>query len=169
VGGKVIVVGGGSVGCETALYLKHKGMEVSIIEMNDSIADDLEPITRTIFLQELRNLHIQTFTGYKVQQIETNGVVVLDRNWREHWFPCAHVVLSMGVGSINHLEEQLKQRGLRVVVIGDAKKPRKLKEAISEGFMAAHELIKNSTYPHLRHQFAMEEAFHWGEYRSNLQ
>lgn len=167
--GKVIVVGGGSVGCETALYLKHKGMEVSVLEMNDSLADDMEPITRSVFLEELGNFKIRAFTGYKVQRIEANGVVALDKNWQEHWFPCDHVVISTGVGSINHLEDELKQRGLKVVVIGDAKRPRKLREAIWEGFKAGHELIKNSTYPQLHHQFAMEEAFQRGEYRPVLQ
>ncbi|MBS3969500.1 MAG: FAD-dependent oxidoreductase [Clostridia bacterium] len=168
-GGKVIVVGGGSVGCETALYLRLKGIEVTVLEMEETLADDMEPITRTVFLEEMGNLQIQAFTGYKVQRIEINGVVVLDKNWREHWFPCDHVVLSMGAGPINHLEDQLKQKGLKVAVIGDAKKPRKLREAISEGFMAAHELIKNTTYPNLRHQFTVEEVFHRGEYRSILQ
>ena len=169
VGGEVVVIGGGSVGCETALYLKQKGVNVMVVEMKDSLAIDMEPITRSVFLEEMHKSQIQTFTGYKVQSIDTDGVIALDKNWKEHWIPCTDIVLSMGAGSINHLEGELKQRGMRVVVIGDAKNPRKLREAISEGFIAAHRLIKNHTYPQLRYPNIMKEASQEHEYRPTLQ
>jgi len=158
VGEKVIVVGGGSVGCETALYLRKKGVNVMVLEMKNSLADDMEPITRSVFLEEMQKLQIQSFTGYKVQSIDADGVVAMDENWKEHWLPCTHIVLSMGAGSINHLEGELKQRGMRVMVIGDAKSPRKLREAISEGFMTAYRLIINDNYPQLRKPYMMEEV-----------
>ena len=166
---KVVVVGGGSVGCETALYLRYKGVDVTVLEMKNSIADDMEPINRSVFLEEIKKSGISVLTGYKVQSIESDGVLALDEKWQEHWLPCTHTVLSMGAGAINHLEEELKQRGLRVIVIGDAKNPRKLREAISEGFMAANGIIRNDTFPNLHHPYMIKEAIYTGEYRSTLQ
>ena len=46
VGKKVLVVGGGMVGCESAENLSERGHEVAIIEMKDIIAADVTPENR---------------------------------------------------------------------------------------------------------------------------
>lgn len=147
VGNKVIIVGGGNVGCETGLFLKQRGADVTVIEMEDEIAVDTEPISRMHLLAELRKNEVTVLTGLNVREIKHDGVVAMDSCWHEKWFPCTNVVFSVGATPVNHLETQLLQRGKRVYVIGDARQPRKLNHAISDAFLTAYRIIRNET-PH---------------------
>ena len=45
--------------------------------------------------------------------------------------------MAVGAVSVDDLAEQVKRDGTQVIVIGDAKEPRKINDAISEGFQAA--------------------------------
>lgn len=169
VGQQVIVIGGGSVGCETALYLKNKGVDVTVIEMEDNLATEMEQINRSVFLQDMENAGVKSYTGYYVKTIKPDGVLALDKNWQEHWFPCNHVVISMGSASLNHLERELKQHGLKVITIGDAKKPRSLIQAISDGFMTAYRIIKEDSHNQLLYSFMLEKVYQSDESRYRLQ
>lgn len=159
VGNRVVVVGGGSVGCETALYLKHRGVDVTVVEMNDELAVDTEPISRHALLDELGKSGVRTITGFNVREIKPDGVVAVDRDWREHWLPCTHVVLSVGAQPLNHLAEELRQRGMRVFVIGDAKQPRKLNHAISDGFLTAHRITQAESLARPYRPFLVQQSY----------
>lgn len=159
VGEKVVVVGGGSTGCETALFLKHRGVDVTVVEMEDELAADTEPISRISLLKELRKSGVRTLTGLNVREIKPDGVMALDRKWKEYWFPCTHIVLSVGSVSLNYLEGELRQRGMRVFVIGDAKKPRKLNHAISEGFLTAHRILQAETLAQPYRPFPVQQPY----------
>ena len=52
-GQKVLVVGGGMVGCEAAEYLAERGHEAAVIEMKDVIAADVTPENRRYMFAEL--------------------------------------------------------------------------------------------------------------------
>jgi pyruvate/2-oxoglutarate dehydrogenase complex dihydrolipoamide dehydrogenase (E3) component len=51
VGRKVIVVGGGFVGIETALHLAAQGREVTVVEALPEIARDVEPVSKVALLR----------------------------------------------------------------------------------------------------------------------
>ncbi|NLK00329.1 MAG: FAD-dependent oxidoreductase [Clostridia bacterium] len=140
VGDKVVIVGGGDVGCETGLLLRHRGVDVTVVEMGDELAIEMEPINRAHTLGEMANSGVHTMTGHMVRKIEPDGVTALDKEGNEHWLPCTHVILSVGTAPINHLEGELKQKGFPVYVIGDAREPRKLNHAINEAFLTAHRI-----------------------------
>jgi len=159
VGDRVVVIGGGSVGCETGLFLKHRGKDVTVIEMEDELAVDTEPISRMSLLDELGKAGVRTVTGLNVREIKHDGVVAIDSRWKEYWFPCAHVVLSVGSVPVNHLEEELRQRGMRVFVIGDAKKPRKLNHAIHDGFLTAHRITQAETLTQPYRPFPVQQPY----------
>jgi len=159
VGSKVAVIGGGSVGCETGLFLKQRGVDVTVIEMEDELAVDMEPINRMSLLDELGKTGVHAVTGLCVREIKHDGVVAADSRWKEHWFPCTHVVLAMGAVPVNHLEGELRQRGMRVFVIGDAKKPRKLNHAIHDGFLTAHRIIQAETLAQPYRPFPLQQPY----------
>ncbi len=166
VGHRVVVIGGGSVGCETALFLRHKGIDVEVVEMEHELASEMEPITRMSFLNELVKSGVKTFTGLKVLSIRHDGVLAIDDQWKERWLPCTHAVISMGVAPINQLENELKSQGMRVKVIGDAKEPGKLIRAITDGFLTAYRLVLRDVKPAVKHPFMVEQQY---QYRENNQ
>ncbi|MFA7468747.1 MAG: FAD-dependent oxidoreductase [Desulfotomaculaceae bacterium] len=140
VGNQVVIVGGGEVGCETALFLAHNGVNTTVIEMDDELAIDAEPITRVVLLDELQKTGVTLLKNLKVREIKNDGVIAQNKNWEEQWIPCTHVVFSVGSVSVNHLEHELKEKGVKVFVIGDARKPRKLNHAVMDAFLTANSM-----------------------------
>lgn len=72
---RVVVIGGGLVGAETALFLAGQGKQVTIIEMLGEIVPDHEPGAKAALLFRLQEENVQIYTGQKVAQITPEGVV----------------------------------------------------------------------------------------------
>jgi len=134
-GKRVIVAGGGLVGCETALYLAKQGKVVTIIEMMDELACDMEPVTRFDFLTELLpKTGIKVILKRVIAEIADEGVVVLDRWGRKSLVEADCTVIALGACPADgSLEALARKHAQEVYVIGDCKDPRKIINAIFEG------------------------------------
>jgi 2,4-dienoyl-CoA reductase (NADPH2) len=158
-------VGGGAVGCETALHLARNraitpeaaffllenralseqellkemycGREVILLEMLDRIGSDIGLSTRWITMQELQRSQIEVRTSTKVTELTSTGVVVQDKEGKTETVDADTVVIAVGVEPAGGgLAEELRAFVPEVITIGDAKKPRKAIEAIFEGMEA---------------------------------
>ncbi|MGM0652525.1 MAG: FAD-dependent oxidoreductase [Bacillota bacterium] len=167
-GENVVIVGGGSVGCETAVKTAEMGtisaetlkflMEndaetperlkemlnqgsrnVTLVEMDKGIGRDIGISTRWVVIKCIRRLGIRVMDQYMVKEINSNGVLV-EKDGEEMLLPADTVVLAIGAASNNPLQEALEGKVKELHVIGDAVTPRKLTEAIREGFDLAREL-----------------------------
>ena len=137
----IAVVGGGSVGVETALYLAQKGKKVHLFEMLSTLAEDMEPRNQRDLTQKLKalpNVSIQTeatFTGVMNHSLVFR---TLRHGDREFLLSPDLTVLSLGTKSDNLLFTKLKDKFPEIHLIGDAKKPRKIIDAVYEGFLVAN-------------------------------
>ena len=139
-GPRVLIIGGGKVGCETADYLAHPvddlnplGIRVTILEMMDNVVlDDLTPC-RSILIQRLKNKGINIITQAKVTEILTDGVKYLKNGREEKIAGMNAIVVAVGTKSDSVLSTKLEGSTIPTFVIGDAKKPRDALEAIAEG------------------------------------
>jgi len=138
VGEKVIVAGGGLVGCETANFLAAQEKKVTIIEMLDEIANDVEPITRGVLLQELAEKGVETLTQMKIDEITDEGVVVIDKKQNRKLFKSDTIVLALGAESVNMLQKELEGKVPELYVIGDSREPGKIVNAIHDGYHVAN-------------------------------
>lgn len=134
VGDFPIIIGGGMVGCETAEFLSAMGKRVRIVEMLDSIAIDVDFRSRMFLLERLQKLGVEVFTKTKLEGISDEGIVVSKDCGREV-LKCDTVVLAVGAKPERELIDALKERVEEVYSIGDCVSPRKILEAIEEGFM----------------------------------
>lgn len=132
-GMKVAVIGGGQSGAETADYLGIIGRQVTLIEMSDDIATQVAMAPRRFLMESLEENHVQILTDTKVAKITSTGV----ETECGKTIACDTVVLALGVSSENSLAAQLESAGHKVVLIGDAKEPRNVMDAIMEGHEAA--------------------------------
>ena len=73
-GTKVLVVGGGMVGAETAEFLAEQEHEVSIIEFKDKIAGDVAKEHRKYIMEAFDRHNVESITGAKVAEFYTDGV-----------------------------------------------------------------------------------------------
>jgi len=71
---KVVIAGGGMIGCETATYLASLGKQVTIIEMLPVIASDEEFTRRTLLMKMIEEQHIKVLTDAKITGITDTAV-----------------------------------------------------------------------------------------------
>ena len=138
--GKVLIVGGGMVGCETAEAIADRGdnpvmgrTDVTLLEMADDVALDTAPQARDLLMRRLREKGVHILTSAKVIAFLEDGIVV-ERNGHEETIRDVDwIVLSMGVRSVDPLSGEAGGKGLQVYTVGDAKEPRSALDAIAEG------------------------------------
>lgn len=138
-GRHVVVVGAGSVGCETALYLKEGGAaSVSIVELREKIAMDLDNISRMKLLHELEDAQVALYPSVTLEKVEAGqGVLKHANGLKDEAVPCDLVVIAVGSQPSRELAEALYQRGVRAYSIGDAGVIGKIGEAVRSGFDVA--------------------------------
>ncbi len=140
VGKTAIVAGGGLVGCETAHFLADQGKMITIVETMEAVAVDAAPHTREPLLWELANKNVTILTQRKIDKITDEGVIVTDKKQNRKTIEGDTVVLALGTEGVNTLEDELVGKVPELYVIGDAKEPRKIRNAISEGFVVAYRI-----------------------------
>jgi pyruvate/2-oxoglutarate dehydrogenase complex dihydrolipoamide dehydrogenase (E3) component len=138
--GKVLIIGGGMAGCETAEFMFQQGdyppvghTSVTIVEMGDAIATDMSPDGRVVLMDRIRRKGIQIMVRTEVKEFLEDGVVV-ERDGREETIRgVERIVLCMGIRPVDELAARIGDEVGEVHVIGDAKQGRRLYEAIREG------------------------------------
>jgi NAD(H)-dependent 7beta-hydroxy-3-oxo-delta4-cholenoic acid oxidoreductase len=138
--GKVLIIGGGMAGCETAEFMFQQGdyplvghTSVTIIEMLDDVATDMSPEGRAVLMDRIRRKGIEIMVRTKVKEFLEDGVVVERDGQEETIRGVERIVLCMGIESSNELPAKIAEKVDEVHVIGDAKQARSLREAIREG------------------------------------
>jgi 2,4-dienoyl-CoA reductase (NADPH2) len=139
VGETAVVVGGGMVGCEAAEFLADLGKKVTILEMLPKIGSDYGATYRHVVLRRLRKTGIKMETNVMVEEITDRGVKA-KRDDAAKFFPGDTVVLAVGFKSSKELDEKLSGKVPAPYSIGDCVEPRRIKEAIEEGFRLAREI-----------------------------
>ncbi len=74
-GGKIVVLGGGLVGIELAIYLAGMGRKVTILEMMNCLSDGGNPIHALALAEEIKKHEIGISTSTKAVEINEKGVV----------------------------------------------------------------------------------------------
>ncbi len=136
-GRRVVVAGGGQVGCETALELATDGHQVTVVEMLPEVATDLNLANRFALLPLLAQAKVSIQTGQRITAITGDGVRTVDQKGQEHLVEADTVVLALGSEPVRDLVEDFEARFPRVLLAGDCNRPRKIGEAIHEGFSVA--------------------------------
>ncbi len=135
VGHKVVVIGGGMVGCEEAVSLARKGHEVTIVEMLDTLAAECGRMHRIALMHELNvNERIVQAPGMRCTRITPEGVYAADKENVEHFFPCDTVIMAAGMRARSAEVEALRPLVKEFYVIGDARKASKIMMANRDAY-----------------------------------
>ncbi len=139
-GKKVLVLGGGANGAETADHLADYGYDVTVVEMRDGIAlDDPEAVREKLF-ERFEKHHVKCVTGAKVTHIYRDGVDAEQNGEEVSLRGYDRVIMSLGVRSFNPLEEELAGQVDKVVTVGDATRGSNAIEALYKGAVLGCEL-----------------------------
>ena len=138
VGDKVVVIGGGMVGCETAEFLAERGKKVTIVEILPELAMNMRPTPREKLLDRLAERPIDIFTGAKCERQEDGSLVIIDKKEGvSRTIQADTIVFATGAKSNDWLYNSLKNILPEIYPVGDCLKPRGIMEAIAEGMEAA--------------------------------
>ncbi len=140
VGDTVIVIGGGMTGCEAALCLAQEGKEVIIVEMLPEVATDLNFISRIALLEKLAVNGVRILTRMTVKEFTEGGLVATDIEGKDQVLHAENVVLAFGAKSEKKLAEKLRHEILELYEIGDCVDPRRIGQAIHEGFVTGWQI-----------------------------
>jgi 2,4-dienoyl-CoA reductase (NADPH2) len=168
-GRRVVVIGGGAVGVETALFLGEKGTlsgeavkfllvnkaetpedlyematqgtkDVVLIEMVKKVGKDIGLTTRWGMLQDMSRIGVKTNVSTKALEITPEGVTV-EMDGQTDTLPADTVVLAVGSESYNPLQEMMEKKGIPYQVVGDAQKVALAFDAVHNGFAAGKNIL----------------------------
>jgi 2-enoate reductase len=157
-GDSIVVVGGGLTGCEIAYDLSRGGKKVTIVEMTESIINShgLSAANYNMLIDLLEYYKVRVFTNAKLIGYDGKTAAILqtvkntpnaagrakmrymlgpDGMETRHEAPADSIVISIGYISENTLYNQIKNDHVRL--IGDAKKPTNVMEAVWQAYEAA--------------------------------
>ena len=133
VGQKVIIIGGGLVGCETAEYLVHKGKTITIIEILSELAGGVGLSFKMELLNTLKANGTTLYTSVKCKQITKTGVVIVTGEGKEQTIEADTIVLAVGARPNDRLLKPIRELAPEIHQVGDCVKPRRILESISDG------------------------------------
>ncbi len=142
-GKKVVMVGGGLAGCETAIDLAEKGSQVTIVEMLNEIAPEAGGMALASLMDNIKKRkNITVRTGAKCVEITPTGVKI-ECSANPEEIKGDMIVVSLGMKAKRDEVEKLKAAAGKATVseIGDCVRGAKVYEAVSEGFMAAMKIL----------------------------
>ena len=165
IGEEVVIVGGSATGCETALFvaqigapdpetftflmyhtaerpevvrrlLHAAGRKVTVIDMVPRFAENVGRTARWSLIKSLRLMGVKLRPNTTLLEIRDDSVLVkTDKG--EVSIPADTVIMAAGAVPVNGLAQDLKGDRVNIITIGDAKEPRKITEAVREGFEEA--------------------------------
>ena len=136
VGKKVLIAGGGTVGCETALELSPENEHVIVVEMLDRVASDMEAINRMDLIFKMEKAGIEIRLDTKIARIEESRVFVQKEDGPEDALEADVAVMALGSRSRDDLVRELDGKVRELYAIGDCSRPGKIADAVREGFLA---------------------------------
>jgi NADPH-dependent 2,4-dienoyl-CoA reductase/sulfur reductase-like enzyme len=141
-GERVVLIGAGLTGTETAVALAQSGHNVTLIDALDLPEIDSKGLSSMSVTAVLRYMSeaagVLVMTGLTAKEITPGGVVASTREGAEINLPCDTVVLSMGVRPVTALMETLKGIDAQVLGIGDCTvRAGNITSAVRDGFYAA--------------------------------
>jgi NADPH-dependent 2,4-dienoyl-CoA reductase/sulfur reductase-like enzyme len=138
-GQNVVIIGGGLEGLDTALYLAKQGKKVAVVEALPEVGMDMETTVRMSFFRKPGGLidkyGINIMTNSPVVEVHGNGVEIIDKSGCRKSIEGETVIYAVGRRSVCNTE--LLENFVKAYVIGDARAPGKIIDAIHEGFMTA--------------------------------
>ncbi len=137
-GQNIVILGGGLVGCETAIHLGKNGKNVTVVEMRETLAPDCNVFHKTAIDMELKK-YVTPMVNTRASKITAEGLYAVDANGNDVFVAADLIICAAGMRANNTLEAEINalDMDIEVIVIGDAVRPNKVTQAIFDGYYRA--------------------------------
>ena len=136
-GESTVIVGGGLIGCETALWLAQQGKKVTIVEMLSELMVAGLPVphsNKMMLLDLLKFYEVDISVNTTFLEVSDVGIVVQDKTSRRRMLPADTVVMAVGLKPEQTLYRSLTGKISNLFIIGDARRPRNIMYAIWDAY-----------------------------------
>ncbi len=135
-GQKIVILGGGLVGCESAIYLDSLGKDVTIVEMKEDWAADSYFMHKNAMNMYIRDSRIKIHVQTTAKEVTDQGLLCTTPDG-ELLLPADNILLAAGMRPDRAAADAFYNTAPRVFQIGDCIKPGRVLEAISLGYYRA--------------------------------
>ena len=146
-GRKIVIIGGGSVGCETADYLAPtvndrfpRNRDITVIEMADEIMMKEAGVPRSVLVQRMVKKGVHIITKAAVDTVENDKIYYTTEGVQKVIGDADTLVFATGYKVCPAMEDMLREAGVTYHMVGDAAAVGTIKEAISTGYEVAKAL-----------------------------
>lgn len=140
-GQQIVIIGGGQVGCETALHLAKLGKNVTVVEMQSELAPDALKTHRTELLLEMgKENKLSTLSSARCTKITNSSVSYIDKDGKEGIISVDNIILAVGMKAKQDQAETFRPYAHRFVAIGDCVCAVSVENAIHSAFYAASQI-----------------------------
>ena len=134
-GQKVVIAGGGLVGCELALQLGQLGREVTLVSRKAEVCRDASFLYREGLLMELEKVGVTILNSTACVGAEPSGAVIRTAEG-EKTIPADTVIAATGFSPREEEAEAFRESAYDFWKIGDCFQVRKIFNAMREGYNA---------------------------------
>jgi 2,4-dienoyl-CoA reductase (NADPH2) len=137
IGKKVIVIGAGLHGTETAEFLIKRGRMVTIVEPTDVIGEGVLDFRLGLLMDWFTRKKINIITGAKDMEITAEGLSFTTKDGKKQILIADTIIPTAPLKGDDKLTKSLIGKVPEVYAIGDGKEPRMIVDAIREGYHTA--------------------------------
>ena len=135
IGNRVLLIGGGLVGCETALYIADElGKKVTLVEMLDEILPETENVCKLALTEKLQESGVEIHTGFRMEEIGSGSIIGTTREGKKQQVETDTVVLATGLGAREKAVALFDSLAPEVYTVGDCAKARKIYNAFEDAW-----------------------------------
>ncbi len=135
IGKKVVIIGGGDIGCELSIHLSERGHECTVVELTHFQAGNAELCLRMSILQFMEKEHVTTLLDTRATEITDSGVHVETEEGKK-FLPADTVIVSVGTTPLAEERDRFRHVSFDVINVGDCKKASNMQHAVETGFDA---------------------------------
>lgn len=146
-GRKIVIIGGGSVGCETADYLAPlindlfpRNRDVTILEMADGVMMNESGPGRSLLVRRMMEKGVKIITSAKVDSVTETEINYTQDDVTHTIKGADTLIFAAGYKKNPAVEEMLEESGLNYHMIGDAHEIGNIKTAITEAYNLTKDL-----------------------------
>lgn len=139
-GNNVLMVGGGLVGCETALYLAEQGKNVTVVEALNDILSAGHPVphmNKIMLIDLMKKNNIKIITNNALLKITDDGAVLIDDHFNIQSVMADTVAIAVGFDSNRELYDKVRGKIVDLYMVGDAEAPSNVMNAIWSAYEVA--------------------------------
>jgi len=136
-GSTIVMIGGGLIGCETALWLAEQGKRVIIVEALPELMASGIPVPRmnqTMLLDLLALNRVSMITQASVEGITDEGAVIVDKALSRRVIKADTIVLALGFRADRELYGALRDKVENLYAVGDCREPRNIMGAVWDAY-----------------------------------